>query len=100
MSLTDHPVRQDTAKTTSLSNPVLAIFNVSVIAMDGKVMLPTQTVLIEDNRILRLQRSSKVALPRDAVRIDATGMYLIPGLTDLHVHLQSNGAGPRPLSFL
>ncbi|MGC2198501.1 MAG: amidohydrolase family protein [Terriglobales bacterium] len=52
-------------------------------------MLDDQTVIVKDGRITEIGPSQSVKLPADARRIDAKGKYLIPGLTDAHVHLYS-----------
>lgn len=44
------------------------------------------TVLIEGNCIRAAGPADKVALPRDAVIIDAAGHTVLPGLIDCHVH--------------
>lgn len=50
-------------------------------------------VLVEDGRITRSGRADEVSLPRDAVRIDAHHLLLLPGLIDCHVHLCDEGNG-------
>ena len=64
-----------------------AFLHVHVIPMDREGILDDQTVLIEDGKITALGPS--VRLPPGTHQIDATGKYLIPGLTDAHVHLYS-----------
>lgn len=45
------------------------------------------TVALDGERIVAIGPTGKLKLGKVANRIDATGMYLIPGLWDLHVHL-------------
>jgi imidazolonepropionase-like amidohydrolase len=65
---------------------VLAITHVNVIDATGAGVKPDSMVLLEGDRITALGNSSTVHPPTDAVVVDATGKYLIPGLWDMHVH--------------
>lgn len=51
------------------------------------------TVLVEDGRVLKSGPRDQVPVPSDAVRVDAEGLTLLPGLVDCHVHLRSTGTG-------
>ncbi len=63
----------------------LVITNVSVLSADAEQMLPGQTVLIDQGEVVSM--GTDVSAPQDAVMIDGTGQFLIPGLIDSHVHL-------------
>ena len=69
----------------------LAIENVTVIDTTARAVdqarRPRQTVLIEQGRITRVGPAGKLALPENAQRIDGAGKFLIPGLWDMHAHL-------------
>ena len=67
----------------------VAILHVHVIPMDRERVLDDQTVIIANGKIAQIGLSSTVKIPAGAKKIDATGKYLIPGLTDAHVHLYS-----------
>lgn len=54
---------------------------------DGALLLD-QTVLVSDGRIEAVGPRANLAIPSDFRSIDATGLYLIPGLVDMHVHLE------------
>jgi imidazolonepropionase-like amidohydrolase len=47
-------------------------------------------VLITDGRITAVGTQGSVTIPADAQRIDLPGQTLLPGLIDMHVHLDSN----------
>jgi hypothetical protein len=47
------------------------------------------SVLIEDGRIARVERTQKAKTPDGAIVVSGNGQYLIPGLMDSHVHLAS-----------
>jgi imidazolonepropionase-like amidohydrolase len=69
--------------------PSLAITNISVITMiPGDPLLSDQTVLISGDRISAVGASRSITGPASAPRIDGRGRYLIPGLAELHVHLE------------
>jgi imidazolonepropionase-like amidohydrolase len=68
---------------------VSAFVGVTVIPMTGPgAVLPDHTVLVRNGRIERLGPRATVEIPAGALRIDGTGRYLLPGLADMHVHLE------------
>jgi len=54
---------------------------------------PDAIVVIEDGRVTKAGRRSDTQVPRDAETVDASGLTLLPGLIDCHVHLTSLGEG-------
>ena len=54
---------------------------------------PDAIVVIEDGRVTKAGRRSETQVPRDAETVDASGLTLLPGLIDCHVHLTSLGEG-------
>jgi len=65
----------------------VAFTNVTVIDGTGRAPQPGVTVLISGDRIARIGRSGEVPIPAGTQRVDGTGKFLIPGLSDMHVHL-------------
>lgn len=65
----------------------IAVVNTNVLPMDRDTILVGQTVLIRDGIIQQLGSNRQVRVPAGATRIDATGKYLMPGLADMHVHM-------------
>jgi imidazolonepropionase-like amidohydrolase len=55
--------------------------------MDSERVLTGQTILIQGGWITALGPAGKVHVPAGAKKIDVHGQYLIPGLSDMHVHL-------------
>ena len=49
---------------------------------------PDQTVLIDGDRIVAIGPRDAVPVPEDVMLIDGTDKYLMPGLADMHVHLE------------
>jgi imidazolonepropionase-like amidohydrolase len=50
-------------------------------------------VLVEDGRVRAAGRRASISVPADAEQIDLSGLTLLPGLIDCHVHLTSLGEG-------
>src|SRR5687768_1847642 len=67
-----------------------AFVGVNVIPMDRERVITNQTVIIRNGLIAEIGDARKVRVPRDAVRVDATDRFLIPGLVDMHTHLLSD----------
>ncbi len=75
----------------------IAVVDVTVIPMDREATLAHQTVVVRGERILSVGPIGNTPVPDDAVIIDGAGRYLVPGLTDAHVHLPGTVFGPgRP----
>jgi cytosine/adenosine deaminase-related metal-dependent hydrolase len=75
-----------------------AFVGVNVIPMDRERVLTDQTVIVRDGVIAEIGDARKVRVPRDAQRIDGRGKFLIPGLTDMHVHLFTDDEYPDALA--
>lgn len=65
----------------------VAFINVNVIPMDSERALKEQTVLVRGDRIIQVGSTSAVKVPENALRIDGTGKYLMPGLAEMHGHI-------------
>lgn len=67
----------------------------TIITTSGKVNSFQADILIEGNKIVSVQPNMKI--PDNSTVIDASGKYIIPGLTDAHIHFfQSGGLYTRP----
>ena len=69
--------------------PTLAITHVTVVDVRAGTSTPDQTVVIRGRRILTVGEAGRASVPAGAHVIDGAGKYLIPGLWDMHVHLDS-----------
>ncbi|HTE47043.1 MAG TPA: amidohydrolase family protein [Gemmatimonadaceae bacterium] len=81
---------------------VLAIKNGSLFDSDRGVMRPNTTVLVRHDRIIAVGPADSVAIPAGATVIDATGKTIMPGMWDMHGHLQASSqssSSPMQLSF-
>ncbi|GLR16633.1 amidohydrolase [Portibacter lacus] len=73
------------------------ITNVTVADVINSQFVTNQTVVITGDQISDIQDAEKIKIPSGAEEIDGAGKYLIPGLTDAHVHFfQSGGLYTRP----
>jgi imidazolonepropionase-like amidohydrolase len=77
---------------------VYAFTHVNVVPMDRERVLTDRTVLIRNGRIISLGSARESGMPKDAVRIDGRGKYLMPGLADMHTHLFSDYEFPDSLA--
>ena len=85
----------------------LAIRNAIVVAGNGTPAEGPFDIVIEGNRIVDLVPLDPVALkagrarhPAADAEIDATGKYVLPGLINLHAHLQNERGGlPQPYEY-
>jgi imidazolonepropionase-like amidohydrolase len=82
------PYARQLAKVFQPNQRVVAFEDVNVIPMVREQILMKQTVTVQDGFITQIGDSNFVEVPSDALRIDGTGKYLIPGLTDMHVHVK------------
>ena len=64
-----------------------AFVDVTLVAMVDESELPHQTVVVRGDRIIAVGPLGEVEIPDDALRIDGRGQWLMPGLTDAHVHV-------------
>jgi len=55
-------------------------------------------IAIEDGKIAEILKRGKIARSKEI--LDADGLYLCPGLVDLHVHLTRQFAGPHGYKML
>ncbi len=77
-----------------LSNVLVAqtyITNVTIADVEKLQLIPNQTVVITNDLISNIQPSNKIKIPVNAMLIDGKGKYLLPGMTDAHIHFFQNG---------
>jgi hypothetical protein len=67
-----------------------AFVDVTVIPMDTERILEHQTVIVEGSRILMVGDVADIDVPDNALRIDGAGLFLMPGLTDMHAHVDDD----------
>lgn len=67
---------------------ITVIKNVNVIPMTENRILKDQNVLIQDRKIIAIV-PSELDIPKDVTVINGRGRYLMPGMADMHVHLNN-----------
>ena len=76
----------------------LVFLDVNVLPMDREVVLHRHVVFTENGVITEVVPLGELEIPVDALVINGHGtQYLIPGLTDAHVHLDERAAEWFPL---
>lgn len=69
--------------------PVTAFVGVSILPMTRTdVILHDHTLVVRGDRIAAVGPTRSVRIPAGARHVDGSGKYVIPGLTDMHVHLE------------
>ncbi len=66
---------------------ITALINVNIIPMNSETILHKYTVVVAGEKIMTVGPSADVRVPSGAFIIDANGAYLMPGLADMHTHL-------------
>lgn len=73
------------------------ITNVTLVDVDKQKLIAGQTVTITGDIISEIHGAKKIKIPAGVTVIDGSGKFLMPGLTDAHVHFfQSGGLYTRP----
>ena len=76
--------------TVSDAEGAFAFIDVNVIPMDADHVMEHQTVVIADGRIVSIGNVEEADVPAGAFRVGAPGQYLIPALSDMHMHLEGD----------
>jgi imidazolonepropionase-like amidohydrolase len=64
----------------------LVLRDVTIIDVASGLARPGMTVVVEGERITRIDRQDALTIPAGARVVDASGKFLVPGLWDMHVH--------------
>ena len=71
-----------------------AFINVNVIPMTSETVLEARTVIVADGVIVAIGHVDETVLPDDAIVVDGTDRFLMPGLAEMHGHVPGgNSAG-------
>jgi imidazolonepropionase-like amidohydrolase len=89
--------QNDSSKRYQKPNSPIYITHVNLVNVITQKVDADQTVVIDNGRITAVAPAKKLKIPPGAFVIDATGKYLMPGMTDAHIHFfQSGGLYTRP----
>jgi imidazolonepropionase-like amidohydrolase len=78
----------------------LAFVHVNVIPMDRDHALADQTVLVTGDRVSKIGPAAEVLIGAGTRRIDGSGAFLIPGLSDMHMHFALPAVDPESYESL
>ena len=78
----------DRVSRTHSPSPALAFEHVSIVTIAHPGVDPDQTVVVRAGKIAAIGPATTTPVPAGATAIDGTGRYLMPGLTDMHVHTE------------
>ncbi|TVX93252.1 amidohydrolase family protein [Paenibacillus agilis] len=66
----------------------LIVQDVTIVDVKTGKLTPKQSIVITGNEITRIDNTANIDVPDDAHVIKASGKYVIPGLWDMHVHME------------
>ena len=69
------------------ADELLLLNNVTVVDVRTGTLLSEQTVILKRNHIAWVGPSKSAEYPRNTASVNCRGLFLIPGLWDMHVHL-------------
>jgi len=69
---------------------ITAFRNVNLVPMTDERIFKNQTVLVKEKRIIEIGSSNEVVIPENSKLIDGSGAYLMPGLSDMHMHTRDD----------
>jgi len=70
--------------------PKIAFTGVNILTVTNDTMLFNQTLLVENGKITDFGNTN-IQIPMDFHLVKSYGMYLMPGLIDIHVHISDDG---------
>lgn len=85
--------------TTAVDKPKgkIALTNARIITMENDVVIPSGTIIIEENKIKAI--GQMIPIPNDAKIIDLSGKTIMPGLVDAHAHIGAFRYGLTPQQY-
>lgn len=72
--------------------PYTLIYNGTLIDGNGGESIPNAAILIKNGLIMEVGTEDSIPIPDEEIeKIDAHGMFILPGFIDTHVHIMANG---------
>ena len=71
----------------TVSDPVVALTNATVIDGTGAAPVKNETIIIQGGKIAQVGPAASVTVPAGAKTMDVHGSTVIPGLVGMHDHL-------------
>ncbi len=69
------------------ADPGVAFVGVNLVPMDTERVVANQTVVTRDGSIVAMGPVESTDVPANALRVEGNGMYLMPGLAEMHGHI-------------
>lgn len=92
LPLSDTQASLNVLPETIAAEQKLAIVDVTLIPMtEGFPTIANQSVLIENGVITSILPTDKFVIPDDAEVVNAGGLFLAPGMTEMHFHISVGG---------
>lgn len=66
---------------------IIALKGARIITMEGDQVIEKGTIVIKENRIVAIGKTSDVNIPSDAKVEDVSGKTIMPGIVDVHAHI-------------
>ncbi|MBN2384950.1 amidohydrolase family protein [bacterium] len=79
----------ETATVETVATKPTVFVHVNLVPMDSPGVKSGQTVVVAGDRITAVGPDDDLLPPEGATVIDGTGLYLVPGLVDAHMHLDT-----------
>jgi imidazolonepropionase-like amidohydrolase len=70
----------------------LCLQHATLVDVKNGKLIPDQHVIIENGRIKTIGPAKKIRVPADIPVLDCSGKYLMPGMTDAHIHFFQSGS--------
>lgn len=68
-------------------NRELVFESVNIIPMDKERVIPNQTLVVKNGKIIKYGPKEGITFDKNALVIDAKGKYIIPGWSEMHAHI-------------
>ena len=75
------------AESKIITESTIIIKNVNIVPMNEKKVLKNYSIVVENGEISKIIKSKKLEADQGNYVIDGTDKYIIPGLVDMHVHI-------------
>ncbi len=91
----------DKSRDRALERQITVFKNVTLVPMTGEKVIKHQTVMVKGSRIAEIGPQLEGGIPENARIIEGAGAFLMPGLSDMHMHLRDDWLSPTwPVSPL
>jgi imidazolonepropionase-like amidohydrolase len=74
----------------SAADSLVLVFGGDVVPMDGPGVRADHSILVRDGRIARIGPATTLDPPPGSRVVDARGAWVLPGLIDMHVHIDAD----------